>query len=361
MARRTATMSTLTRPRIVLTRKLNDEHLAGGALLQKLHEQGKIDFLRYGEEGNAPREWVLDHVKGADGVVVMLGDKINDEFLDAAGSSLKVVSTMSAGYDHVETDALKKRGIRLGTTPDALTDATADIGAMLTLMASRRAGEGIRAVVDGEWPNMPWDPLLLCGRGLQGRTVGVLGFGKIGQLTLKRLLGFGISRVVYSTSRVGEPLPASKDYFNLAKATEALGISMNPASSLDELATESDFLIVCCALTSATKGLVDADFLSKMRPEAYLINTARGPIVDNAALVEAVNSGRLAGAGLDVVDGEPNIGADHPLVQQDKIVVLPHIGSATVETRSEMSLQAARNCLAGVGLEGYAWDNEVRL
>ncbi|GAA5926461.1 2-hydroxyacid dehydrogenase [Sporobolomyces koalae] len=348
-------------PKVVLTRLLDTDKLAGAAILAQTARDGKIAYTVYDKPGNAPREWVLDNIAGAEGVVVMLGDKINDEFLDAAGPSLKVVSTMSAGFDHVETEALRKRGIKLGTTPDALTDATADIGAMLTLMASRRAGEGIRAVVDGNWPSMPWDPLLLCGRGLQGCTVGVLGFGKIGQLTLKRLLGFGISRVLYSTSKIGQPLSPAKDYFSLTPLCESLEVPLDPATSLDQLAQESDFLIVCCALTPETKGLIDQEFLRKMKPTAYIVNTARGPIVKNDALVEAVRNGKLAGAGLDVVDGEPNIEADHPLLSEPKIVVLPHVGSATLETRSEMSAQAARNCLAGIGIPGFEWDNQVKL
>lgn len=189
----------------------------------------------------------------------------------------------------------------------------------------------------------------------------MLGFGKIGQLTLKRLIGFGISRVLYATSQVGIPLSPSKDYFSLTSLCKSLNISLEPAESLDQLAQESDFLVVCCALTPETKGSINADFLGKMKPTSYLINTARGPIVDSEALVSAIQSNKLAGAGLDVVDGEPNIGAGHPLVQEQRIVVLPHIGSATVETRSEMSAQAARNCLAGVGIEGFEWDNEVKL
>jgi glyoxylate/hydroxypyruvate reductase len=196
---------------------------------------------------------------------------------------------------------------------------------------------------------------------LRQATVGVLGFGKIGQLTLKRLLGFGISKVLYSTSQIGKPLSPSKDYFSLTSLCSTLNVSLNSAESLDHLAQESDFLIVCCALTDETRGIVNEEFLGKMKSAAYLINTARGPIVDSDALVKAVREGKLAGAGVDVVAGEPNIGSDHPLVQEQKIVVLPHIGSATVETRSEMSSQAARNCLAGIGIEGFEWDNEVRL
>ncbi|GAA5855815.1 hypothetical protein JCM3766R1_006165 [Sporobolomyces carnicolor] len=366
-------MSTATAPppKVVLTRRLDPDRLEGATLLAELATRGEIDLTQYDQPGNAPRAWVLEHVKGARGVVVMLGDEasiIFRFFISLAllkalqpGPSLKVVSTMSAGFDHVDTRALKKRNIRLGTTPDALTDATADIGAMLTLMASRRAGEGIRAVVEGKWPTMPWDPLLLCGRGLQGSTVGVLGFGKIGQLTLKRLLGFGIRRVLYSTSRVGERLCRDKDYFGIESACRALGVDLRPAETLDELARESDFVVVCCALTRETRGVVGREFLARMKPTAYVVNTARGPVVDSDALVEAVRQGRLAGAGLDVVEGEPNISSDHPLVREAKIVVLPHIGSATVETRSEMSRQAATNCLAGVGIERFKWAHEVEL
>ncbi|GAA6020491.1 hypothetical protein JCM11491_001372 [Sporobolomyces phaffii] len=348
-------------PKVVLTRLLDRDQLEGAAILAAAADKGEIELTVYDQPGNAPREWVLENVKGSAAVVVMLGDKINDEFLDAAGPSLKVVSTMSAGFDHVDTSALKRRQIRLGTTPDALTDATADIGAMLCLMASRRAGEGLRAVVDGKWPTMPWDPLLLCGRGLQGSTVGILGFGKIGQLTLKRLVGFGIANVLYATSRVGAPLAPEKDHFGLAAMCDALGIGFAPAASLDDLAARSDFVVVCCALTDATRGIVGAEFLARMKPTAYVVNTARGPVVDSEALVAAVRGGRLAGAGLDVVDGEPNVGADHCLVSEPKIVVLPHVGSATVETRSMMSVHAARNCLAGIGIAGYEWEHQVEL
>jgi glyoxylate/hydroxypyruvate reductase len=190
-------------------------------------------------------------------------------------------------------------------------------------------------------------------------TVGILGFGKIGQLTLKRLLGFGIGRALYSTSTPGETLPPSKDYFNLLTINPSIPIL--PATSLSHLASESDFLVLCCALTPSTTHLVDATFLSKMKKTAYVINTSRGPVVDSLALVEAIHEGRLAGAGLDVAAGEPNIGADHPLVKEQRVVLLPHVGSATIETRGEMSRQAGLNCLAGLGVKGGEWVNEVKV
>lgn len=205
---------------------------------------------------------------------------------------------------------------------------------------------------------MPWSPLLLAGHALQKSTVGVLGFGKIGQLTAKRLLGFGIGRILYATSQVGATLAPKKDYFGLVAKSE---VPVLPATSYDQLAAESDFLVICCALTPETTHLVDAAFLAKMQPHAYVVNTARGPVVDSAALVEAIEGGRLAGAGLDVAEGEPNITAEHPLVKCEKVVLLPHIGSATIETRGEMARQAVVNGLAGLGLEGYKWENQVKL
>ncbi|BGP35339.1 hypothetical protein JCM10296v2_007175 [Rhodotorula toruloides] len=352
-------------PKVILTRPLPASRgLEGGAILDKAEKDGLIELVRWEKDSPVDRQWLLEELRkgGTEGLLCMHnGEKIDDELLEAAGSSLKVVSTMSAGFDHVDTSALKKRGIRFGSTPDALTDATADIGAMLTLMASRRAGEGIRAVLDGKWPSMPWNPLLLCGQGLTKSTVGVLGFGKIGQLTLKRLLSFGISRCLYSTSRIGEPLSPSRDFFQTLPLASYLGVDMRPADSHDQLARESDFLIVCCPLTPETKGLLDASFFEKMKSTAYVVNTARGPIIDSDALLAAVQSGKLAGAGLDVVTGEPNIPADHPLVKEERIVLLPHIGSATVQARSGMSRDAALNVLAGVGVEGYEWANEVKL
>ncbi|GAA6052626.1 hypothetical protein JCM3770_006409 [Rhodotorula araucariae] len=350
--------------KIILTRPLDPALLEGGRILDEAEQSGKIELVRWTEDKPVDRQWLLDELRkgGTNGLVCMHnGEKIDDELLDAAGPSLKVVATMSAGYDHVDTAALKKRGVRLGTTPDALTAATADVGAMLTLMASRRAGESLRAVVDGMWPTMPWNPLLLCGQSLKGATIGVLGFGKIGQLTLKRLLGFDVSRVLYSTSQPGVALPPSKDYFNTLATAEFHGVDIRPAASYDELARESDIVVLCCPLTPATKGIVGADFLAKMKRTAYVVNTARGPVVDTDALLAALESGRIAGAGLDVVTGEPDIGADHPVVRDPRCVVLPHIGSATVQARSGMSRDAALNALAGAGVEGYAWANEVSI
>ncbi|KAK4046907.1 hypothetical protein OIO90_006389 [Microbotryomycetes sp. JL221] len=352
-------------PRILVTRPLPD---AGFQQLDRMSSQGLIHLTIQPTDEPANRQWLLNELKRTqyNAIICMLGDKIDDQLLEAAGSQLECVSTMSAGYDHIDIVSLKQRGIRLGTTPDALTDATADVGAMLTLMATRRAGEGMRAVIDGQWPMMPWAPLLLCGHGLQGRTIGILGFGKIGQLTLKRLLGFDIGRALYVTSKPNcEP---KHDYFNLVNNTtssivnsKGQPISIEPATSLKQLAQESDVLIVCCALTHETRHVVSTEFLNWMKPTSYLVNTSRGPVVDTRALIQAIDEGKLAGAGLDVVEGEPNIQQDDDVVKQSKIVVLPHVGSATIETRNDMARQCVVNCFAGVGLRGYEWINEVML
>ncbi|KAI5478810.1 glyoxylate reductase [Pseudohyphozyma bogoriensis] len=349
-----------THPKILVTRVLPS---AGHDLLYATAEKEGYELVQWTEDRPADREWILDEFKkgGVVAAVVQAQDKINEEFLEAAGPGFKVISTMSAGYDHISLPLMAANNIPVGTVPDSLTDACADTGAMLTLMASRRAGEAYRSVVDGKWPVMPWGPLMFCGHSLQKSTVGILGFGRIGQLTLQRLLGFGISRALYLNSTPGVPLPPQKDYFNLlhsnpsAPSLNPTNTSILPASSLKHLAESSDFLIICCGLSEKTRKLVGKEFLGWMKETAYIVNTGRGGVVDSEALLEAVQSGKLAGAGLDVVDGEPHIGADHFLVKEEKIVILPHIGSATLETRGAMAADAVKNCLAGLGVEGFEW------
>ena len=284
----------------------------------------------------------------------MLSDKVDEELLEAAGSQLKVIASVSVGTDHVDKDALKKRGIRLGYTPTCLTDAVADLTVMLILMAQRRGGESIAKVVKGEWPQMPWHPLLMTGPQIKNSTVGFLGFGRIAQATLTRLLPFGIKRVIYLTSQPGKP--AKEDHYGVLKNA---AIPIEPAQSADQLAKESDVVIVGCALTPSTKHLVSTDFFSKMKKLAVLINIARGPIVDTDALVKALDEETIFGAGLDVIENEPNIQADHPILKQQRCVLLPHIGSATIETREQMATESVRNLFAG--LTGEAMVNELQL
>lgn len=284
----------------------------------------------------------------------MLSDQVNEELLQAAGDQLKVVASFSVGTDHVDREALKKRSIRLGYTPTCLTDAVADLTIMLILMAQRRGGESMAKVIKGEWPQMPWHPLLMTGPQIRGSTIGFLGFGRIAQASLQRLLPFGIKRAIYLTSKPGQPV--KEDHFGLIKSAS---ITIEPAKSADELARESDVVIVGCALTPSTKHLVSTDFFSKMKKLAVVVNIARGPVIDTDALVKALDEGQIFGAGLDVIENEPNIQANHPILKQPRCVLVPHIGSATIETREQMATESVQNLLAG--LTGEAMVNEVDL
>jgi glyoxylate/hydroxypyruvate reductase len=241
----------------------------------------------------------------------MLSDAVNTQLLDAAGPSLKAV---------------------------------ADLTVMLVLMAQRRAGEAMSKVEKGEWPQMPWHPLLMTGPQIRGSTVGFLGFGRIAQASLVRLLPFGIKKVVYLTSTPGKP--AREDHFGILKEGR---IEIEPAQSIEELARESDVVIVSCALTPSTHHIVSTPFFNQMKCTAVIVNIARGPVIDTDALVTALNDEKIFGAGLDVIENEPNIAADHPILRQKRCVLLPHVGSATTETREMMALESVKNLLAGVG------------
>jgi len=284
----------------------------------------------------------------------MLTDKVDQELLEAAGPQLKTIASFSVGTDHVDRDALKKRNIRLGYTPTCLTDAVADLTVMLILMAQRRGGECIAKVTRGEWPQMPWHPLLMTGPQIRGSTIGFLGFGRIAQASLQRLLPFGIKRAIYLTSKPGQLV--KEDHFGLLKNPT---ITIEPATSIDQLAKESDVVIVGCALTPATKHLISSDFFAKMKKLAVIVNIARGPIIDTDALVKALDQDTIFGAGLDVIENEPNITADHPILKQPRAVLVPHIGSATIETREQMATESVKNLLAG--LKGENMINELEL
>ncbi|KAH7398575.1 hypothetical protein BKA66DRAFT_408009 [Pyrenochaeta sp. MPI-SDFR-AT-0127] len=339
----------MAKTKVVVTRQLIDE-------AQRILDAKKddLEIVQWQSEKPCDRSWLLEHAKGATGILVMLSDKVDEELLEAAGSQVKVIASFSVGTDHVDRDALKKRNIRLGYTPTCLTDAVADLTIMLILMAQRRGGESIAKVIKGEWPQMPWHPLLMTGPQIRGSTVGFLGFGRIGQATLKRLLPFGIKRVIYLTSKPGKPV--SEDHFGLVKDAS---IPIEPAQSADQLASESDVVIVGCALTPSTKHLVSTNFFKKMKKLAVIINIARGPIIDTDALVKALDEEQIFGAGLDVIENEPNIQADHPILKQPRCVLVPHIGSATIETREQMATESVKNLLAG--LSGEAMVNELEL
>lgn len=345
----TTTPTNMSKPKVIVTRQLIDE--AQRILDEKKDE---LEIVQWHSEKPCPRTWLLENIPSASGLLCMLSDQINTELLDAAGANLKTIASFSVGTDHIDRPALKDRGIRLGYTPTCLTDAVADLTVMLILMAQRRGGEAIGKVVAGEWPQMPWHPLLMTGPGLRGSTVGFLGFGRIAQAALVRLLPFGIKRAVYLTSKPGQKV--KEDHFDLLSTAK---VPIEPAQSADQLAAESDVVVVGCALTKDTKHLVSTEFFKKMKKLAVVVNIARGPVIDTDALVKALDEEQIFGAGLDVIENEPNIQADHPILKQPRCVLVPHIGSATIETREQMATESVKNLLAG--LSGDKMVNEVEL
>ena len=234
---------------------------------------------------------------------------------------MKAVANLAVGTDNIDLDEAAKRGIPVGNTPDVLTDATADIAFALLLGIARRITEGEREVREGRWP--PWHPGHMLGGDLADQTLGIVGWGRIGQAMARRGEGFGM-KIVHSSRSSGV--------------------------SLEELLEQADYVSLHTPLTPETKHLIGAAELRRMKPTAYLINTARGGVVDQNALREALEAGEIAGAGLDVTDPEP-LPADDPLLSAPNLLVVPHIGSATVRTRSRMADMAVDNLLAALAGE----------
>ncbi len=262
-----------------------------------------------------------EFVAGASAVVGMLHDRLDGALADAAGPGLKVVANVAVGYDNVDVPALAGRGIVVTNTPGVLTDATADLAFGLLLAVTRRLGEGERLLRS----RTPWSFHLgfLLGSGLQGKTLGIVGFGQIGRAMAKRASAFGMSIVYSGRSK---------------QDTDAEFVSF------DELLARADVVSLHCPLTPETRHLIDAAALRAMKPGAYLVNTTRGPVVDEAALADALEAGEIAGAALDVFEKEPEV--EPRLLGRDDVVLSPHLGSATVETRTEMAVLAARNVVA---------------
>jgi glyoxylate reductase len=263
---------------------------------------------------------LLARAPALDGLLSLLTDPVDTEVI-AAARRLRAISNYAVGVDNVDLDAATARGIPVGNTPGVLTDTTADLAVALMLGISRRLAEGDAYVRRGEWRT--WETGLLLGHDLYGATAGIVGFGRIGQAVARRLEGFGCE--VLHTSRSG-------------------GIP------LEELLERSDFVTLHSPLTPETRGLIGDEALARMKPTAYLVNTARGPIVDSEALARALHEGRIAGAALDVTDPEPLPG-DHPLLEAPNLLVLPHLGSATHATRERMAAMAVDNLLAGLARE----------
>jgi glyoxylate reductase len=289
--------------------------------------RGEHDVSEWDSAEQIPRAELLRRVAGAEAIVSLLTERIDGEVLDAAGDQLRVVANVAVGYNNIDVVACHERGVTVTNTPDVLTEATADIAMGLILMVTRRLGEGERVIRRREpWQ---WGMSYMLGTGLQGKTLGIIGLGGIGAATARRARAFGM-RVVYSSRNAGAP--------ELVQELQA------PRMELDELLGEADVVSLHCPYTDATHHLIGAEQLDRMKDSGYLINTARGPIIDEAALATALTSGTIAGAGLDVFEREPAV--HEGLVDLDNVVLLPHLGSATLETRAAMASLAADNALA---------------
>lgn len=305
--------------RVVVTGRIPE------AALENLRAHHDVDAWE--SEGSISREELLRRVAGADAIVSLLTERIDAELLDAAGPQLKVVSNVAVGYDNIDVPACTERGITATNTPGVLTEATADIAFGLILMATRRLGEGERLIRAGQpWK---WGMFFLLGSSLQGKTLGIVGMGGIGQATARRAKAFGMEIVYQSRSEIDPQIAAELG----ARRVE-----------LDELLAISDVVSLHCPYGPNTHHLIGAEQLAGMKDTAYLVNTARGPIIDEAALALALREGQIAGAGLDVFEQEPKV---HPwLLELDNVTLVPHLGSATVETRTAMAVLAANNTIA---------------
>lgn len=274
------------------------------------------------------RNELLAHVRGVDGLLCLLTDQIDGEVMDEAGPQLKVISNHAVGFDNIDVNAATARKIPVGNTPDVLTDATADFAFALMMAVARRIPEAERYVHAGKWKT--WGPLTLLGVDLKDATLGLIGFGRIGRAMARRAVGFDM-RVIYYDPSETKPIQE-------LKATPV---------DFETLLEESDFISLHTPLTADTRHLIDSEAFSKMKPNAVLVNTSRGPVVDMNALYEALKKQRIFGAGLDVTEPEP-LPLDSPLLTLDNVIIAPHIASASKTTREKMSWMAAQNLIAGL-------------
>jgi lactate dehydrogenase-like 2-hydroxyacid dehydrogenase len=313
---------TTARPRTFVARRIPDDGL-------RLVTDA-TDARLWGEELPPERDELLRLVSGMNGLLTMLTERVDDELLDAAGPQLKVVSNYAVGFDNIDVDACTRRGIPVGNTPGVLTDTTADLAFALLMAVARRLHEGYDYVRAGRWKT--WGPLLLLGPDVNGATLGIVGFGRIGRAVARRATGFGMKVL----------------YYDVQAASAEDEAALNARSvAMDELLAESDFISLHPNLTPETRGLLNREAFARMKRTAIVVNTSRGPVIDHAALYEALRDGVIAGAGLDVTDPEP-LPADHPLLTLPQCLVVPHIASASRATRGRMAEMAAANLLAGV-------------
>lgn len=310
------------RQRVFVARRIPEEGLA------PLRAATEVDL--WDDDLPPPRRDLLARVRGIHGLLSLLTDRVDDELLDAAGPQLKVVANLAVGFDNIDVPACTRRGIPVGNTPGVLTETTADLAFALLMAAARRLKEAVDYVRADRWQT--WGPLLMLGMDIHGATLGIVGFGRIGREMARRAAGFSMHVLYHDVERAS------------AEDEAALGAAFVP---LERLLAESDFVTVHVNLTPQTHHLIDAQALGRMKRTAVLVNTSRGPVVDQGALYEALRDGGIFAAGLDVTDPEP-MRADDPLVSLPNCIVVPHIASATHVTRGKMARMAADNVLAGL-------------
>ncbi|WP_068792642.1 2-hydroxyacid dehydrogenase [Brevibacillus laterosporus] len=307
-----------TKPFVYVTRKVAEEAMNLLATIATVEV--------WDQEYPVPRDILLEKAKRSDGLYVMLSDRIDREIIDAA-PHLKVISTLAVGYDNIDLEACKEKGIVVTNTPDVLTDATADLTFGLLMAAGRRFIEANRVLMNGEWKT--WSPYFMAGQRIHGATIGIIGMGRIGEAVAKRAAGFDMRILYHNRSRRVE-------------AEQTYGATY---CSLPDLLCESDYVVLLTPLTEATKGLMGAEEFAMMKSTAVFINASRGATVDEEALYQALKQGTIWAAGLDVFGQEP-IRTNHPLLSLPNVVALPHIGSATYETRDRMAMLVSENLVA---------------
>lgn len=309
------------RANVLVTRPIMDEPTR---LLRE-----RCDVTIHENEFGIPRDELLKVVAGREAIITMLTEKVDAEFLGSAGSQLKIVANHAVGFDNIDVAACTAAGVLTTNTPDVLTETTADTAFALLMAASRRVGEGER-FLRARTPWI-WGPLMMLGQDVHHKTIGIVGFGRIGQAVARRAKGFGM-RVLYSDSM---RLPAEVEAETGAERRE-----------LDDLLAESDFVSIHTNLTPETRHLFNADAFARMKPTAVLVNSSRGPVVDESALADALAAGQIFAAGLDVFEREPEV--EERLLSLENVVVIPHLGSATVDTRNAMGHLAVQNVFAAL-------------
>jgi glyoxylate reductase len=307
----------MAKPRVFATHQLFDD------ARQILETACDVEYWTNDER--PPRDEVLRRVKDKEGLVCLLTEKVNDELLRVA-PKLRIAANVAVGYDNIDVDTCTKRGVVATNTPGVLDETTADFAWTLMMAVARRLAEGEQLARSGNWKG--WNLDQLCGADIWGKTLGLVGFGRIGRAVARRALGFHM-KVIYTDA---------------VKAPEEVAKSLNAEyRDMNALLAESDFISLHVPLMPETRGLFDSPRFYRMKPSAFLINTSRGPVVEEAALVAALDAKKIAGAALDVYENEPFI---HPGLKRPNVVLAPHLASASLETRTKMAVMAASNVVA---------------